>query len=61
MAGTLKRDYSQEFDKLNDAVQTVCGYCVRPADFEGTGEPCNHCYVRETYDWYRAKIDETEG
>lgn len=56
-----KLDFSQEYDELSKAVDVVCGCCIRPADFEGTGEPCNHCYVRKTYDWYRMTQDNKEG
>lgn len=52
-----KRNFSQEYDEFTEAMETVCMYCVRPADLEGTGEPCNSCYVRETYDWYRKRKD----
>lgn len=57
---TFKRDIEKEFDELNRAVDVVCGYCIRPADFDGTGEPCNHCYVAETWSCYRKMLDDKE-
>ena len=51
----VERDFTQEYKEFAEAIETVCMCCIRPADFEGTGEPCNHCYVRKTYDWYRRR------
>ena len=56
----VKRDFEKEYDELSEAIEVVCGCCVRPSDLEGTGEPCNHCYVRKTWEWYRKTLDSKE-
>ena len=51
----------EELRKLYEAIETVCEHCVHPTDWEGSGKPCTHCFVRHTHDAYDDEYRRLKG